>query len=210
MKYAIYILLMFTMLSGAVLGTSTDLNTAADTVTSEHQIKVAFLYNFFSFIDWPEDKMGAPDRPIVIGIVKTEGSEEFVKALDLLTKKQVKDRKIILKTLDDTRLLSGSENGNSAAQDELIESLKECHVVLFCESSKMRIDNLPLIIKTLKGSPVLTVAERPGFIENGGQINFLTVDNKMRFEINQTAAKENRLSIRAKLLKLAVRVITEE
>jgi len=62
----------------------------------------------------------------------------------------------------------------------------------------------------LKGSPILTIGESDGFLESGGIINFLMEDEKVRFEINNTAAKQARLKIRSKLLRLAQRVIEEK
>ena len=65
------------------------------------------------------------------------------------------------------------------------------------------------ILEALKGSSVLTVGEMDNFLENGGIINFLIRDRKVCFEVNTVAAKDARLKIRSKLLRLAKRVIGE-
>jgi hypothetical protein len=57
---------------------------------------------------------------------------------------------------------------------------------------------------------VLTVGEQENFLENGGNINFLRIAGKIRFEINLDSVKDNNLKIRSKLLKLAKRVINKE
>ena len=52
---------------------------------------------------------------------------------------------------------------------------------------------------------MLTVGEWPQFTENGGMINFVLENNKIRFQINDQAARGAGLKISSKLLNLAVR-----
>jgi hypothetical protein len=67
---------------------------------------------------------------------------------------------------------------------------------------------LAAVIETLLGLPVLTVTdEAKDFEKTGGIINLITVDNKVRFEINQDAARRAGLRISSPLLKLAVRIL---
>jgi hypothetical protein len=47
------------------------------------------------------------------------------------------------------------------------------------------------------------------FLKTGGIINFLMEDEKVRFEIHNTAAKRDKLNIRSKLLRLAKRTIDD-
>ena len=50
---------------------------------------------------------------------------------------------------------------------------------------------------------MLTVGESEHFVEQGGMIGFFLEDNKVRFEINLTAAEHAKLKISARLLSLA-------
>lgn len=56
----------------------------------------------------------------------------------------------------------------------------------------------------------MTVGETDGFLESGGIVNFLMEDERVRFEINNTAARQAKLKIRSKLLRLAKRVIGDQ
>jgi hypothetical protein len=56
----------------------------------------------------------------------------------------------------------------------------------------------------LRGASVLTVSETPEFIGAGGMINFMLEANKIRFQINDEAAKKAGLKISSKLLSLAI------
>ena len=81
---------------------------------------------------------------------------------------------------------------------------------MFCTCHSVRIQNADWIVRALSGLPVLTVGEIDGFLESGGIINFIMEDEKVRFEINNTSARESELEIRSKLLRLAKRVIDEQ
>ncbi len=55
----------------------------------------------------------------------------------------------------------------------------------------------------LKGLPILTIGDSPNFARRGGIINFILVDDKVRFEINVEAAKQANINISSRLLSLA-------
>ncbi len=179
----------------------------ADTAPNkEYQIKAAFIYNFIKFVDWPEEKMADSNEPITIGII---GSEDFIKAFEPIIHKKVKNRSISIKYFKGYEKLERTQE-DDRQWNQKMEALKTCYVLMFCSCDSVRIKDLSQIIKALKGSPVLTVGETAGFLESGGIINFLMEDKKVRFEINNTAAKQAKLKIRSKLLRLAKRVVPEK
>ena len=76
-----------------------------------------------------------------------------------------------------------------------------CHVLFISTSEKNR---LPEILKSLKGTSVLTVGETEHFTESGGMINFVMRAKKIRFQINNEEANKAGLKISSKLMSLAV------
>ena len=60
----------------------------------EYQVKAAFVYNFLKFVDWPKAKMGESNEPIIIGII---GNDVFQDAFEILEKKTVEGRKVLLR-----------------------------------------------------------------------------------------------------------------
>jgi hypothetical protein len=80
------------------------------------------------------------------------------------------------------------------------DDLEGCQVLFISRGAK---DQMPALLQKLKGSPVLTVADSDGFTDLGGMVNFVLVEEKVKFEINQTAADQCGLQISAKLLKIA-------
>jgi hypothetical protein len=59
------------------------------------------------------------------------------------------------------------------------------------------------IVDAVKGLPILTVGETPGFAERGGMIRLMLEDNRVRFEVNVDAAHYGNLNISSRLLTLA-------
>jgi len=147
----------------------------------EYAIKAAYLYQFSRYVQWPAEAIGGGETPFVIGVV---GSDPFGEVLDEIARtKKVEGRPIVVR-----RLASAADYG-------------PCHIV-FVPSSATAAEREAAIRKA-HGAPVLLVGEDSGFAQRGGTVNFLVEDNKVRFEINVDAAKQQRLKISSKLLSLA-------
>jgi len=164
--------------------------------SKEYQIKAAFLYNFINFVDWPKEKVEDNDNLITIGII---GKDPFEQAFEPLKNKQTKGKKVLIK-----RFISFKESTLSTDQ---VEAIRKCHLLFICRSEK---EQLRKIINIVKDHNVLTVGDMNDFLESGGIINFVIDDQKVRFEINNNSAKQAKLNIRSKLLRLAKKVIEEE
>jgi YfiR/HmsC-like len=163
------------------------LNAQNTSGSSEYLIKAGFIYNFANLVQWPSTSFAQPESPIVIVIL---GEDHFGGTLDhALEGKKVNARPFVIK-----RARSVSELQRTLGPQ------KECQI-LYVSSSEM--PHLGEAIQVLKGAPVLTIGETPGFARNGGIINLILEDNKVRFEVNVQAAKEADLNISSRLLALA-------
>jgi len=150
----------------------------------DYQVKAVYLYNFTKFINWPASGFTSADAPIVIGIL---GDDPFGKTLDDLVRGEiVHGHPLVIK-----RLTAGDD-------------LQSCQVLFIGHSENGRV---PALLQKLKGSPTLTVSDDNGFVDQGGMVSFVLVQEKVKLEINATAAEDAGLQISAKLLKLAVRVV---
>ena len=178
------------------------LQTRAESASSrEYQVKAAFLYNFIMFVDWPEEKLGDNNQPIVIGII---GKDPFEGAFEPIKDKQAKDRKVIVKRFKGLEELKKSDK---AEMDKTIEALRKCHLLFICNSEKAAAKEITDLVKDYG---VLTVGDMSDFLEaGGGIINFIMEEGKIRFEINVAAAAQAKLQIRSQLLRLAKNVIGE-
>jgi len=156
---------------------------AADAQPTEYQLKAAFLYHFAQFVDWPASAFPEAASPIVIGVL---GQSPFGADLEqIISGKSINNRPLMIKAF---RSVSEATNG--------------CHILFVSSSEKGRLTE---IFSGLRGLPVLTVGETDRFTESGGMINFVNQAQKIRFQINEEAAKAAGLKLSSKLLSLASR-----
>ena len=159
---------------------------AQDSPPSEYQIKAAFIFNFAKFVEWPREALPPPSLPMVIGILGDNSfGADFQQAF---AKKSINDHPLLVKEF------------RQAAD------VTNCHI-LFISSSVLNAweeKERREIMESLGRSNVLIIGDVPGFTEDGGMINFVKENNKIRFQINEPAAKKARLKISSKLLSLAV------
>lgn len=168
--------------------------------SKEYQIKAAFLYNFIQFVDWPKEKVADSNQPIIIGII---GKDPFGNVFESLKNKKIKGRSVVIRRINTFEELEK----NKELQDKKINELKKFHVLFICSSENKYLEQ---IIKHVKTNNVLTVGETYNFLENGGIINFVLEEKKVRFEINLDAANTSNLKISSQLLRLAERVVQKK
>jgi len=167
--------------------------------SKEHQIKAAFLYNFIQFVDWPKEKVADSNQPIIIGII---GKDPFGNVFESLKNKKIKGKRVVIR-----RIKTFEELKKNGELEDKINELKKSHVLFICSSENK---NLKQIIDTIKTDNILTVGETGNFLENGGIINFVLEEKKVRFEINLDAANTSKLKISSQLLRLAEKVIQKK
>ena len=167
---------------------------ASPQVSEEYQVKAAFLYNFVKFVEWPKDRFSSDKDPIVLGVV---GKDPFGEALDQVAQKPVKDRSLVVK-----HFVSAPSEQADPVHPEL-EAIRRCHVLFICPSEKKASKRL---MAALGDVASLTVGDTPGFLEDGGMINFFVEERRVRFEIGLARARKAKLDISSQLLRLAKRV----
>jgi hypothetical protein len=149
---------------------------------AESSLKFAFLYNFSKFVEWPTSKLPKDDSPFIFGIA---GDDPF--GVELETP-------VLKKTLNGhpIQVLHVTDQGDA----------RKCHILFVGSSEKKRIAGL---LASVRGASVLTVGDSERFCQQGGMINFRIPENKVRFEINATAAARENLKVSSKLLSVALK-----
>jgi hypothetical protein len=153
---------------------------AAEEVITEYRVKAAFLYNFLHFVSWPVPHENT-FRLCVIG------ENPFGESLDSLIGKPVHNGILVVE------------------QHSSPENIHDCQLVFISYSLQSRLD---MMLAELADRPILTVSDIDAFSDAGGMIELRLADNKVRFEINASAADRAGLTISSKLLSLATRVKT--
>jgi hypothetical protein len=154
---------------------------AQNSQPTEYQIKAAFIYNFARFVDWPTQAFADASSPMTIGVL---GKNVFGDNLqEAINGKTIKGHPLQFKQFDS------------------VSDATNCQVLFISTSEK---SHFPKILSRLGGTSILTVSETDDFIGDGGMINLTIMDQKVRFEINNDAAKKAGLTISSKLLSLAI------
>jgi hypothetical protein len=149
---------------------------------AESAVKIGFLYNFFKFIDWPQGADTSNGYHLC-----TTGGNSLGDSLLALQDKTVNNKPLSIK-----RGVSGKE-------------LKNCHMVFIGAD-----EDASRSISNLQGLAVVTVSDKPDFINQGGIIGLVQDNDRLAFEVNLDATNAVDIRISAKMLKLAKRVIAEK
>jgi hypothetical protein len=160
---------------------------------SEYEIKAVYLYNFLLFATWPEsDEDGGEDDgevgDICIGIV---GKDPFGDGFSEIEGKVIKslNKKLVIRRYGTYKKGHGIEG---------------CRLLFVCSSEKGKLIE---IVKELKGSRTLTIADVDGFLKYGGMINLVKVKKKIRWEVNRTPLKKANIQLSSQLLRSAVKIV---
>jgi len=146
-------------------------------------VKVAFLYNIAKFVSWPQT---TPEQTIVLGIL---GEDPFGPAL-----KKIKGKTIQSRPLDIRPVLT-------------IAEAEQCHLLFISRSEKNRLDKW---LPTLQSRKILIISDIPNFIDHGGMLELIEIDQRIRFAVNLDAIHDSGLRLDAQLLNLAYRVRHEK
>jgi len=146
----------------------------------EYRIKAAFVCKFVSYVEWPAQTFAQADSPIVIGVMATDAVvDELIRTAAGLS---ADGRALVVR-----RLQRGAPLANT-------------HLIYIASSEESRLADT---LAALKGQPVLVVTESSRAAALGSMINFVVVDDKVRFDIAPQAAEGGRLKISARLLGVA-------
>ena len=153
---------------------------APDTRPTQYEVEAAYLFDFGKFIAWPA---ASADTPFVICVL---GQDPFGAILD--------------------RTVAGESLRGRQVQDRRIAHPQDapgCSILYISSSESPRLNK---ILSTLQGAPVLTVSDIPDFVQQGGMIQFVLRDGRVRFAVNLAPAQSSGLSMSSELLKVAVEV----
>jgi hypothetical protein len=152
---------------------------------AEYQVKAAFLYKFLSFVEWPAATFRQAEAPVVIGVL---GAEALADELSRV----VVSRTVAGRPVSVRRFSAGDPVAN-------------LHVLFVGRAHDSR---LPSIVGAAAGQALLIVTEADDGLRSGSIINFLVVDDKVRFDVALHRAEHAGLRISARLLSVARRVVT--
>ncbi len=148
-------------------------------ILPEYRVKARMLRLIASYTTWPPGSAANDHgKPFVLGVI---GESPFEHHLDEQFRNEPYKTKIVqVRYLSEPDDISGLD-------------------MLFIVGSQAR--KLTTILQRVKGKPILTVGDTPGFARNGVMVNFYVEGKKVKFEVNLDATRAEQITISSHLLK---------
>jgi hypothetical protein len=150
---------------------------------AEYQIKAAFLCKFGNYVAWPsaETPAGANgERPFWIGVVASDAFFQTVRSA--AAGQRVEGRPIAVRQLERNDAVDGLD------------------LMFVARSHGGRGNEL---LHATKGLPILTVTETDAGSDIRGMINFVVIDDKVKFDVQLSVVDASQLRISSRLLSIA-------
>ena len=172
-----FIILFFVLLSTPCL-----VSFQGQDLNARSRMQALYVYNFASrYIEWPS---GYKDGNFIIGIL---GETPLMKEITTTTA----SKKVLNQSIEIKKFGSTSE-------------ITKCNI-LFIPHDKS--ESFQDVAGKLKNSSTLVITEKDGILKQGVSINFVSVDGKLKFELNKTAMQKQELKVASELERLAVQVM---
>lgn len=146
--------------------------------TQESQVKALYIYNFSRLVKWPDDYM---KDEFVIGIF---GDNDLYEYLLNFTK----NKKVGSLDIKVVKYNSPSE-------------ISYCHILYIPEFRSSKIKEITNIIGN---KPVLIISGKEGLLNYGSIIDFVFIDNKLKFKISEQNAQRQNLTVSKSLLDMSI------
>ncbi len=154
------------------------LSTSAFSQAQIYKLHPVFIFSFTRYIQWPDAANGGDF------VIKVVGDSPIIAELEAMAKqKKAGDRTIkIMKVA-------------TAAQAD------NCSMVFIPAAQSGTLND---VIQKIGVKPTLIVTEEAGMAAKGSDINFITKDGKLAFELNQTPINKKGLKVSTELTRLAI------
>jgi hypothetical protein len=148
------------------------------TEAEEYNLKAAFIYNFTNFVEWSPSNN---DDPFVIGIVGPSVIKDPL--MEIAKTKKVNNKRIVIREFAKP------------------EDITFCNILFISQKTAIPLD---MILSKGVSKNMLTIAEKNGYASEGVGINFVIINDKLKFETNLSAINSAGLKVSSQLLKLAI------
>jgi hypothetical protein len=171
------------LIIGTVLALATPVLAQAQNAErySEDAVKAVFLYRFTGYIEWPST---SPRGDFSIAVLGADGVADALG--HLLAGRSIKDRPAHVYKI------------------KRAEDVGDASVVYVGAN---RTGDLAAIAAVAADRPILIVSSEEGGLAHGSTVNFVLIDQHVRFEVSLTAANRAGLKISSDLLSVATRIL---
>lgn len=145
---------------------------------TDYTVHATIIHRFTKYIDWPANKKSGD---FIIGIIGDSPLYDELKSFT--ANKTVGNQKIVVTKISRP------------------ESYNNCHILFISEEES---GSLKRIAAITAGAPVLIITEYNGLAHKGSCINFITINQRLKLEINKDNVAQRNLHIASELLDLAI------
>jgi YfiR/HmsC-like len=145
---------------------------------TDYKVQANIIYRFTKYIDWPVNKKNGD---FIIGVIGESPLYDDLKSLSAN------------KTVGSQRIVVVKMSSTAASYD--------CHMLFIGEEES---SNLKRIVSLTAHAPILIISESDGLARKGSCINFITVDERLKLEINKSNVEQRNLGIASELLELGI------
>lgn len=143
----------------------------------DYKFHSVYIYNFTKYIQWPN--AGRDFKISILG----------------------KEQKIYdsFKMMADTKSSEGQQF--IINQYASIDEVGACNILFVPYSQSAKIAD---VLQKYGNRNTLIITEKEGLVENGSGINFVVIDNRLKFEINKSALDNAGLKVSSQLMQMAI------
>lgn len=144
----------------------------------KEKVHSMFIYNIGKNVKWPEDQKL---EKFVIGVLGTSAIQKELTSM--AASRNLNGMSIEIKQFNSTAEIS------------------DCHILYVSAAESGSLDQA---LSKISSKPVLIITENPGLAKKGAAINFVEIEGKVRFELNQKNALSKGLKVTGSLVSLAI------
>ena len=144
------------------------------------KIKAVYIYNFTKYIEWPKEYR---EQVFVIGVLGNSPLVDELKGMS--SAKKVFNQNIEVR------------------QFNSVTEITQCHILFVSSEAK---DPFANVLGKVKDYSTLLITDKPGLATQGAAINFVVMQNRQKFELNESNAIKYNLKVSNSLEALAILV----
>ncbi|WP_051453159.1 YfiR family protein [Dechloromonas agitata] len=147
-------------------------------VTSESQLKAAYLVNFLKYVEWPASR-----STINICLFGRDSLGPYLAGYE---GRQIAGRELRIRKVSSP------------------EQLTDCQELFIPETEEARVG---AVLRWVDRQPILTVSDVETFTRDGGAIALIRTDSRLQFDVNHEAIGRAGLKASSQMLRLARQIV---
>jgi len=147
-------------------------------VTSESQLKAAYLVNFLKYVEWPASR-----STINICLFGRDSLGPYLAGYE---GRQIAGRELRIRKVSSP------------------EQLTDCQELFIPETEEARVG---AVLRWVDRQPILTVSDVETFTRDGGAIALIRTDSRLQFDVNDEAIGRAGLKASSQMLRLARQIV---